>query len=410
MIRRTHLEPFLHEVEGRLQVDFLEDPGGRVAGFLDRLCRLVRRLEGRPRRVVVEALRRQERRIRDVRRLAGISKTLLDHCSFAPPPGAEQGPDVRDALFGARGCHWPPVPGDERVPYREAAAALDMSEEEVDRLLYADEPTSHILTRVPRLDGRRLLARYNLDLARAVLLDAESVAVTARGGWKGIFRAVKLARLMYRLEPTGGRRHRLEVTGPAAAFVTRSRRYGARFVRIVPALARAPGWRLEATVARRGRPLPYVLSAGAPFEGWRRRGRRSRYDSSWERDLAQEFRDKLGDARDGWTLAREESPVAVGGELFLPDFTFRHRDGRVALVEVVGFWTPAYLEAKVRKVRAAGLPNLVLVVYRGLATGPSVDVAAELTAAGPGAVVWFQNRPRIGEVMEAVERVALPGS
>ncbi|HZD03751.1 MAG TPA: DUF790 family protein, partial [Longimicrobiales bacterium] len=370
----------------------------------------MRRLEGRPRRVVTEALRRQERRIRDVRRLAGISKTLLDHCGFRPPPGAQRAGEVRETLFEARGRRWPPVAGDERLPYREAAEILDIPEPDVDRLLYADEPSSRVLTRVPRLGGRRLLARYNLDLARAVLLDAESVTVTARGGWKGIFRAVKLARLMYRLEPAGGRRHRLEITGPASAFVTRPQRYGARFVQIVPAVARAPGWRLEATVVREDRRLSYALTAEAPFEGWRRRGRPSRYDSAWERDLAREFRDKLGEERDGWTLSREDSPVAMGSELFLPDFTFRHRDGRVALVEVVGFWTPEYLKAKVRKVRAAGLDNLVLVVYRGLATGPSAGAVAELTTGGPGAVVWFQNRPRIGAVMEAVERVALPAS
>src|SRR6185503_3823253 len=63
--------------------------------------------------------------------------------------------------------------------------------------LYADSPSARVLRRAPRLSGRSLLARYNVELARGVLLDAESLTVTARGGWRDIFRAVKAARLMY---------------------------------------------------------------------------------------------------------------------------------------------------------------------------------------------------------------------
>lgn len=397
MLRRTHIEPFLRERDGTIEVVFLEaDGAGRVVALLDRLCRLAKRLEGRPRRVVMEALRRQERRVRDARRLAGISKTLLDLCEFRPPPDAEQAVEVRAALFRARGELWPPTPGDTRRPYERAAEALGLEAKELDRLLYADSPTAHILTRAPAVDGRALLDRYNLDLARGVLLDAERMVVTARGGWRAIFRAVKLARLMYRIERTGRSRYAVELTGPAAPFVTRTQRYGARFVRVVPALSRAPGWGLEAAVVRGGGRSYYVLDGHAPVGQTRRR---SHYDSRWERALAGEFGEKLGAERNGWSLAREDTPLALAGELFLPDFTLRHADGREALIEIIGYWTPEYLERKLAKVAAAGLEHLILVVYRGLAAGP-VDTAA----AGP--VLWFANRPRVGPVLEAAERVA----
>ncbi|MBI4513709.1 MAG: DUF790 family protein, partial [Gemmatimonadetes bacterium] len=244
MLRRTHVQLFTVERGDRLEVVFLDDPDGRVVAFLDRLCGLVRRLEGRPRRVVIEALRRQERRVRDARRLAGIAKALLDLCEFRPPPGAHAAPEVRRAVFAARGELWPPTPGDARVPYERAAAALALPPEEVERLLYADAPAAQLLARAPALDGRRLLERYNLELARAVLLDAAKATLTARGGWRRIFRAVKLARLMYRIEPAGKGAYRVELTGPAAAFIMRPQRYGRRLSRVVPALARAPGWRL----------------------------------------------------------------------------------------------------------------------------------------------------------------------
>jgi len=316
MLARAHVLPFTRERDGALDVSFLaEDEDGRVVAYLDRLCRLARRLEGRPRRTVAEALRRQERRVRDARRLAGVAKALLDACEFQPPAGAARALEVRSALFRARGVLWPPTPGDARAPYEAAAAELCITPDEVDRLLYADAPAARILTRAPALDGTGLLARYNLELARAVLLDATTMTLTARGGWRAIFRAVKLARLMYRIERAGARRYRVELTGPAAPFIARPQRYGARFARVVPALTRAPGWRLDATLARDDQRLTYALDGSAPIARPRRRGRPPRYDSRWERDLARDFAEKLGQERGGWTLAREATPVPAGDEL-----------------------------------------------------------------------------------------------
>jgi len=395
-----------------IRVAYLADADGRVVPFLDRLCRLVRRLEGKPRSMVVEALRRQERRVRDAARLAGIAKTLLDRCDFVAPEGARLAPEVRDAVFRARGQRWPPVPGDHDVPYATAAAVIGYTVLDLRRMLYADAPGARVLRRAPRLTGRGLLARYNLELARGVLLDAERVTITARGGWRGIFRALKAARLMHVVRRSG-RSYEIEVTGPAVSFIVRQTRYGARLARIVPALMRAPRWRLEAEVrsadgslARfRVRARPRASGSNAPVGG---QGRPPRYDSAWERSLATDFRQRIGrDERSGWTLSREITPVAVGDELFLPDFTLRHVDGREALVELVGFWTPEYLEAKARKVAAAGIDNLILVVYRGLAVGKTEAALSTLTAvAGAERIVWFAAQPRAAEVLRAADQWA----
>lgn len=395
MLRRAHVEPFAPVRDGEVVVSFLlADP--RRLRFMERLTRLARRLEGRPRRVVAEALRRQERRIRDASRLRGITKALLDACAFAAPEGAARAPEVRAALFRARSRRWPPRPGDARAPYADAAAELGTTPEEVDRLLYADSPAERVLLRAPRLDGAALLDLYNLELARGVLLGAVRVTLTAEGEWGGVFRALKLARLMYRVFPVPRGGYSVEVTGPAAPYLARPEVYGSRLARVVPVLTRAPGWRLEAEVTRRGRTYPFRLDAStAPFRA--RRGRV--FDSGWERALADEFAEKLGAERAGWTLVREERPVPIGDEVFLPDFTLRHADGREALVELVGFWTPEYLREKLRKVRAAGVRNLVLVVYRKLRTGAA-------WADAPGEVVWFATRPRIKPVLEAAARVA----
>jgi predicted nuclease of restriction endonuclease-like RecB superfamily len=410
MLTRSHVDPFVRIERRQLRVEYLTDAGGQVVPFLDRLCRLVRRLEGWPRDRVAEALRRQERRVRDAARLSGIAKALLDACEFRPPAGSDAAPAIREAVFRERARRWPPVPGDRLAPYEAAAASLERAVEEVERLLHADAPGARLLARAPRLSGRALLARYNLELARAVLMDAERVRLTARGGWRGIFRAVKAARLMHVVRRVG-RSYEVELTGPAAAFVVKPARYGVRLARVIPALARSPGWRLEADVRRgdalvkfrvRGRPRPATTGAAiGPTAG------RPRYDSSWERAFAADFRKRFARERSGWTLSRETTPVAAGDELFLPDFTLRHDDGREALVEIVGFWTPEYLEAKARKIAAASLDRLILAVPRGLAVGKHAREVETLAAAvGPERLVWFNTALRAADVVRAAENAA----
>lgn len=397
MLRRVHVQPFVQVTGGSVTVDFLEG-SEKTIRLLDELGQVVREMEGATRAEVRNALAQREDQVRSVDRLRGIGKALLDACRFRAPAGAERAPEVRAVLFRARGRRWPPRVGDERAPYEDAARELAIPPAEVDRLLYADSPMARVLERAPALDGRELLDLYNLELARGVLLAASRMVVNAAGGWSGIFRSLKLARLMYRVSPAPGEGYQVEVTGPAAAYVKHAeQRYGVRLARVLPTIARAPEWRVDAEVVVRGTAHPFRLDETiAPF-GRRPAGRA--FDSTWERALSEEFAEKIGEERKGWRLIREARPVRVGDELFIPDFTLRHEDGREALVEIVGFWTPEYLESKLRKVRASGLANLVLVAYRGLRAG------ADWTGT-PGEIVWFAGKPRIGPVMEAVERVA----
>jgi predicted nuclease of restriction endonuclease-like RecB superfamily len=130
---------------------------------------------------------------------------------------------------------------------------------------------------------------------------------------------------------------------------------------------------------------------------------RARYDSAWEKRLAADLRALIRDEHNAWTLRREVTPVVAAGSVFLPDFTLTHADGREALVEVVGFWTPEYLADKLRKVSESRLDHLVLVVHRDLAVGGTM---ASLAGEQQPRVVWFSGVPKAAEVMRAVEAAA----
>ncbi len=75
--------------------------------------------------------------------------------------------------------------------------------------------------------------------------------------------------------------------------------------------------------------------------------------------------------------------------------------GRRALIELVGYWHPDYLERKIAKVRAAKRRDLILLVYEG------VNVSREKWQDAPSEVLYFKTKPVLKDVMATVEKVAV---
>jgi predicted nuclease of restriction endonuclease-like RecB superfamily len=127
----------------------------------------------------------------------------------------------------------------------------------------------------------------------------------------------------------------------------------------------------------------------------------SPFDSRLEADFAREFAEKFGGQRGPWRLSREDEVLLLGDSVMIPDFALTHkRLGQRVLIEIVGFWHPAYLRRKVEKVRAAHCQHLLLLVYEG------VNFSVERLRDVPGEVVYFKHKPVLKEVMGAVEALA----
>jgi len=56
---------------------------------------------------------------------------------------------------------------------------------------------------------------------------------------------------------------------------------------------------------------------------------------------------------------REDDIFDLGPQVMIPDFAIEHPDGRRAILEIVGFWTPEYLESKISKIRQVEADNFV---------------------------------------------------
>jgi predicted nuclease of restriction endonuclease-like RecB superfamily len=329
-------------------------------------------------------------------RIEPVVKLLDDVATYEWPQGARQA-ERRVAVFEAAAREHPLVdPGEAR---RLLATMLDPppgTHDEAVARLYADYPEFHRLSEFPSdYTAEALRADYDLGQAQALLFSATDVTVDARGDFKHILRYARLARLLHRIQRV---RHgyRFTFDGPNSVL-RRTHAYGVDFARFLAALVRARDWVLTAGITlRRGwRPFTFTLSAADGLGA----GRRApvRFDSTLEETFARRF----GAEREGWRLTREPAVLETGGSLLVPDFGFRHADGTEVVLEIVGYWTPEYLEEKFRKL--AGLPrvNLIVAVPKRLALR---------AGALPATVLPFARRLLVRNLMPRLEAFRRPGA
>ncbi len=262
------------------------------------------------------------------------------------------------------------VTADERQRALEVAGdrlALDAAS--VDGALFADLDERQVLAAVDvPWDPDGLRAQYNLSLAQTALFDATEVRVRSSDP-KALVSAVKRLRLLYEIERTPSGRT-VVVTGPTALFRA-TRRYGTRFARLLRTVVKADSWDLEATIDDRGTERRMRLSdvdpvrvPDAPPVA------EPSYDSGVEADFAARFSGLDLE----WDLVREPEPLETGSRVMIPDFAFDYRHGDFRLFfEIMGFWTPAYVEKKLTQLAGLEDVDMLVAVDESLGVGEAIE-------------------------------------
>ncbi|HKL28728.1 MAG TPA: DUF790 family protein, partial [Natrialbaceae archaeon] len=231
-----------------------------------------------------------------------------------------------------------------------------------------------------------------LSLAQTALFDATEVRVRSSDP-KALVSAVKRLRLMYEIRRTDGGRE-VVVTGPDALF-RRSRRYGTRFARLLRTVATANEWYLAATVDDRGTERTLELShedpVGVP-------GTDPVAEMTFDSDVEADFARRFSALDLEWDLVREPEPLAAGSRVMIPDFAFDwpHGDFRVFL-EIMGFWTPEYVEKKLGQLADVEDVELLVAVDESLGVGEDIEARDHRAIPYTGSV-------RVKDVRDALRR------
>jgi predicted nuclease of restriction endonuclease-like RecB superfamily len=205
-------------------------------------------------------------------------------------------------------------------------------------------------------------------------------------GYKNVFKYIKLFGLMHTIYPAD-EGYDITLHGPISPFVKSTIRYGLQFARFMPALLLCESWQMAAQVKPPGanKFLSYTLDEQTELRSHFKGS--SGFDSQLEATFAAEFEATYTQAERVWELAYEDEVIPLADTVMIPDFSLTHKkDGRRALVEIVGFWHPNYLRRKLAKVEQAGRSDLILLVYE------SANVAeGTFEAVSVGEVLRFKN-------------------
>ncbi len=351
--------------------------------WAERVLNLIHEHQHRPRGELQAALRALEGDSPDYRIVRGFAHLALNAAEFTLATGDLEPEALRHEVFALAAARGGYGESQARAVLEAVAPRYRLEAETLRESLYADLLENHLLTALPDFTPDRLVDRYNLAQAQGLLYSALYLRLTAHrnvpGEYLRLFQHLKFHGLMYAVEGNLDDGYQIYVDGPASLF-KQTRKYGLQMAMFLPALLRVSRWEMEAVLQRDGAELSYQLDSQSPLKPLG--ATPPAYDSLLEETFARRW-DKLGTP---WTLEREVEIVDLKGTVFVPDFALRHPDGRLAHIEIMGFWHPDYLRRKLEKLRRAAMPDLIVAVSERLNAG--TDDFRDI----PGPVIFFKGK------------------
>lgn len=343
----------------RILANYIADDDAAWLDAAERLLEIFRGQDGRTRGQIEEELKEAYDSGPTAIVYQGLAKLLEDRCEFEVISGRP--PErVREAVFGAaarrrQAADQPGTPFDRGAVLREVAAELDLTPEAIEQGLFADLKSEQRLVCFKDISAERLLQRYNVALAQAVLFKAIGVTVEIRGEsparYRQMFRQVKFHRLVCEVERPEPDAVRLRLDGPLSLF-TATQKYGLQLALFLPAVLRCRDFHLRAELLWGNQRKPKVFTL-SPDDGLvSHDADRGVYVPPELAMFAELFRQRHAN----WEIGDEVGIVALGegpeARFWVPDFRLVHRpSGRAVFLEVLGFWRRSSVESHLERLR-----------------------------------------------------------
>jgi predicted nuclease of restriction endonuclease-like RecB superfamily len=280
----------------------------------------------------------------------GLVKLLEDRCEFETVAGHPP-EELRDLVFRqAAEVRRGDTAFDRAAILAAVGTAVGLDAEQVEQGLFADLRSEQRLKVFKDISADRLLQRYNVALAQAVLLRAIRVRVVVRGEtparYRQLFRYVKFHRLICEVEQTADGCV-LTLDGPLSLF-TATQKYGLQLAQFLPTVLHCRDFELTADLrwGPQKKPKTFLLTpkdglvSHLPDTGT--------YVPPELAMFAELFRKRIAD----WELIEETEIYQLGSSWWVPDFRLVHKaSGQIVRLEVLGFWRKSSAEKHLARLR-----------------------------------------------------------
>lgn len=328
----------------------------------------------------------------------GLAKLLEDRCEFEVVAGRP--PDeLRELVFRAAAEQRRAGRFDRDWVLQDVSTSLGLAPAEVEQGLFADLKSEQRLIRFDDITPERLLQRYNVALAQAILLRAVAVEAFVHGETpqrlRHLLRRVKFHRLVCEVEQMPGGTVRMRLDGPLSLF-TATQKYGLQLALFLPTLMLCKSFELRADVrwGAQKRQKLFELSSDAGLVS--HAADLGSYTPPELTMFAELFRKRCPD----WQLVEETEVVPLGRGFWVPDFRLIHgASGRAVRMEILGFWRRSGVEQHLARLREHVREPFLLAVSEQLRVEESE--LADL----PAGVYRFRQMPLPDEVARLAEEL-----
>ncbi len=342
-------------------------------------------------------------------------------------------------------------PAERKEALQKAAKKLSVSVRELEKALWADLEENQVVKSFLPLSPAELIRQYNISLTQTLFFRALDLDIWIKGDFQKLLWKILRSGLMYSLEDSDEEKDKLDkdkqdrekeepekkpiekledkpeelkavhlhLDGPASLFRI-SERYGNSFAKIFPDLLRSKGWKLKAGILHKGyqgkrileftlddseeafKPTPEAaLYPDIPLQELQIKEEKGEYQAGIQETDAEEvvydstLEQMFGSLSLGsWEIKREPTILKAGKQAFIPDFALQ-RDSIKVYLEIVGFWTPEYLEKKIEKLKQVKEP-VILLIDRKLKCSEKDFPSQE--------VIFFDRKIPANEVMQILRK------
>lgn len=319
----------------------------------------------------------------DYRILRGLIKLLEDRCEFETV-SAKDPAEIRQALFVKAAQHHPVNSQSRQQVIDAVAEELECTPDEVMTGLYADLAGQQRLTRFDEPGGRELLDHYNVAQAQALLyrctelrlwLENQEPEVSRR-----LFMEIRRRGLIHTISGNPAKGYEIRLNGPVSLF-HRSQKYGIQMAVFLPALLLYPGWRMKAEITTKNGTAFFELDS----EQHKLRSHYLIEELPAANPLLSKLLEGWSATGSEWELRACREVLDLGETAFVPDLVLVHPNGRKIYLELPGYWTPRYLNDRLKEFERSRFSDFLIAVSEELRC--SREAPAQL----PASVLVFKS-------------------
>jgi len=324
-----------------------------------------------------------ERGRTDYKVIRALAELIKRRCDFAQNTNLDA-LEIRRALF-EKGF----VVDEEKrdTIIKSIAKDFGVPKEDIENAIFADLPKEQQLEEINSPTPEELLRKYNLSLTQSLLFNATEMVFTVGDNYQQIFRTINYLGLMYETDGT-----EILVSGPIS-LLKNTKKYGNSLAKLIPYIIQSKNWSIEAKIEMERGNEPRIFTFGLNSKDNIPLPISNEKEIEFDSEVEEQFYKDLSLHASDWEIKREPAFIKAGNFVIIPDFGFYKNDIAIFL-EVVGFWTPEYIQKKIKKFNQTDT-KIIVAVNQNLKCS---------RADFPGDVIFYKKNIPIKPVLDILKR------